>query len=395
VSDAKGLPVEWSEDENVAWKTKIHGKAWSSPVVLGKQVWLTTATEDGRKLYAICVDKASGKIVHDLKLFDVDKPQYAHPFNSYGSPTPVVEPGRVYVSFGAPGTACLDSETGRVVWERRDFVCNHYRGSGSSPLVVGDLLILNFDGSDFQYVVGLDKRTGKTVWKTDRSIDYQDLGPDGKPQREGDMRKAFSTPLLWETGGEGGKPVVVSLGSKAMYAYRPEDGKEAWRIEYRKAHSGSATPLIGERFMYYCTGLGSEELWAVRPGGKGVVTDTHVAWKLTQNVPGKPSPVLVGKRIYMTDDAGIMTCVSAEDGEELWGGRLGGNYSASPLYADGRVYFFNEDGLATVIDAGADELKVLAENELDDGFMASPAVADGALFLRTKTHLYRIEQKSR
>jgi outer membrane protein assembly factor BamB len=393
VSDATGLPLTWGEDENVTWKTKIHGKAWSSPVVLGKQIWLTTATEDGRKLFAVCVDKDTGKVIHDLKLFDVDKPQYAHPFNSYGSPTPVVEEGRVYVSFGSPGIACLDSGTGKVIWQRRDFVCNHYRGAGSSPLVWDDLLILNFDGSDYQYVVGLDKKTGQTRWKTDRSVDFQDLGPDGKPQREGDFRKAFSTPMLWEAGGGEGEPVVVSLGSKAMYAYQPADGKELWRLEHHGVHSGSATPMIGEKFMYYCTGLGSEELWAVKPGGRGVINDTHVAWTYTRNVPGKPSPVLVEGRIYMTDDAGIVSCVNAETGEEVWRGRLNGNYSASPIYADGRVYFFNEDGVTTVIEAGT-ALKVIAENELDDGFMASPAVVGHALFLRTKTHLYRVEQKN-
>jgi hypothetical protein len=150
ISDATGLPVEWAEDNNVAWKTAIKGKAWSSPVVLGKQIWLTSATEDARQLFAICVDKDSGKIVHNLKLFDVEKPQYIHPFNSAASPTPALEPGRVYVTFGAPGTACLDSETGKVIWERRDFVCNHYRGPGSSPLIYKDLLFLNFDGSDYQ-----------------------------------------------------------------------------------------------------------------------------------------------------------------------------------------------------------------------------------------------------
>jgi outer membrane protein assembly factor BamB len=391
-SDAKGLPVEWSEDENVTWKTKIHDKAWSSPVILGKQIWLTTATEDGRQLFAICVDKDSGKIVRDRKLFEVEKPQYAHPFNSYGSPTPALEPGRVYVSFGSPGIACLDSETGEVIWQRRDFVCNHYRGAGSSPLIYGELLILNFDGSDYQYVVGLDKKTGETKWRTDRSIDFQDLEANGKPQREGDMRKAFSTPMVWEKGGPDGQPVVVSLGSKAMYAYQPADGKEVWRIEHRQVHSGSVTPIVGDEFMYYCTGLGHEELWAVKPGGKGLINDTHIAWKFGRNASGRPSPVLVDGRIYMVDDGGIVSCVDAKTGTSLWSDRIEGNYSASPIYADGRIYFFNQDGMATVIEAGT-KFKVLAQNELDDGFMASPAVAGQALFLRTKTHLYRIEQK--
>jgi outer membrane protein assembly factor BamB len=394
ISDARGLPLEWAEDENVTWKTKIHGKAWSSPVILGKQIWMTTATEDGRQLFAVCLDKGTGKIIHDLKLFDVEKPQKGHEFNSYASPTPVVEPGRVYVTFGSPGTACLDSATGKIIWERRDFICNHYRNAGSSPLLYGDLFILPFDGSDYQYVVGLDKNTGETKWKTPRSIDFQDLDPSGKPNRDGDMRKAFSTPMLWEKGGPGGTPVVVSLGSKAMYAYRPNDGKEVFRIEHRQVHSGSVTPIIGDQFMYYCTGLGHEELWAVKPGGTGLLADTHIAWKFGRNASGRPSPLLVDGRIYMVDDGGIVSCVDAKTGAGVWSDRLDGNYSASPIYADGRIYFFNQDGVATVIEAGT-KFKVLGQNELDDGFMASPAVADNALFLRTKSHLYRIEQSKK
>lgn len=389
-SDAKGLPIKWSEDENVVWKTPIHGKAWSSPVILGKQIWMTSATEDGRQLFAICVDKESGKIVRDLKVFDVEKPQYVHPFNSAASPTPAIEPGRVYVTFGSAGTACLDSETGKVLWERRDFVCNHYRGPGSSPLLYKDLLILNFDGSDYQYVAAMDKNTGKTVWKTDRSIEFQDLEPSGKPQREGDMRKGFSTARISRLTG---KPELISLGSKCLYGYDPDTGKEIWRLEDRSSHSGSPTPVIGEKYIFACSGLGHEQLRAVKPGGTGVVNDSQVAWKVEKNVPGRPSPLLVNGRIYMHDDGGIVTCLDATSGSEIWRGRLKGNYSASPLYADGHIYFFNEDGVATVIEAGADTFKPVAENELDDGFMASAAVAEHALFLRTKSNLYRIETK--
>jgi hypothetical protein len=212
LSDAKGLPVTWSESRNVKWKTPIHGKAWSSPVILGDQVWVTTATEDGRELFAVCVDRESGKIVHDLKLFTVPAPQYADRFNSYGSPSPVIEPGRVYVTFGYAGTACLDTATGRVLWERRDIKVNHYRGPGSSPIVFRDLLIMHFDGSDAQFVIALDKQTGRTVWQTPRSVDFGDLLADGKPIREGDFRKAFSTPFVAELDG---RPALLSAASKA------------------------------------------------------------------------------------------------------------------------------------------------------------------------------------
>ena len=389
ITDAAGLPTAWGEKQNVVWKTPIHGKAWSSPVIMGNQVWMTTATEDGRALSAVCVDAMTGKIIHDLKLFEIPAPQYAHPFNSYGSPTPIMELGRVYVTFGSPGTACIDTTTGKKLWERRDFVCNHWRGAGSSPILYHDLLIMNFDGADFQFVVALNKNTGETVWKTDRSIDFKDLTPQGKPIADGDFRKAFSTPRIATFDGV---PVLISIGSKAGYGYDPDTGKELWRIENRESHSGSNTPLFDSNHMYLVSGVAKAELWAVRPGGSGIVNDTHVDWKIKKNIPGKPSMILADGLIYMTDDGGIVRCVEAKDGQEIWHGRLPGKYSASLLYvpADKHLYFFSEDGKATVLEAGR-EFKILGTNALDDGFMASPAVVGKALFLRTKTSLYRIE----
>lgn len=390
-SSAIGLPLTWSETENVKWKTPIPGKAWSSPVVFGQRIWLTTATEDGTELFALSLDRATGRILHHLKLFHVEKPQYADRFNSYGSPTPAIEAGRVYITFGSPGTACLDAETGRVLWERRDLPCNHWRGAGSSPTLWRDLLILHFDGADYQYVVALDKATGKTVWKTDRSVDFRDLNAEGKPTRDGDFRKAFSSPLVIE---HEGKPVLISTGSKATYAYDPATGKELWRVEENRHHSGTVRPVVGHGMVYTATGLARGELWAVKLGGSGVVTDSHVVWKVARNVPNRPSPLLVGDLLFMIDqDGGVASCLDARTGEVLWRERLPGtgNHSSSPVHADGRIYFFNENGDGTVI-AASREFKVLAENKLETGCMASPAVAGQALFLRTKTHLYRIEK---
>ena len=386
-STATGLPLTWSDTEHVRWKTALHGRAWSSPVVLGNQVWVTTATEDGKQLFAIAVDQATGKVVHDLKLFDVATPQYAHPFNTYASPTPVIEPGRVYVTFGAPGTAAVDTATGKVLWERRDLECNHYRGAGSSPIIFGNLLILHYDGSDLQYVVALDKRTGKTVWKTERSIDFKDLGPDGKPQAEGDMRKAFATPQIIMVDGA---PLVISMGAKATYAYDPLTGKERWRVEERTNHSASTRPVFGFGLVFLPTGFPKGELLAVRPDGRGDITATHVAWRLSRGVPNKPSVLLVGDLLFMTTDAGVASAVEAKTGDVVWTGRIGGTHSASPVAADGRVYFFSEDGKTIVVEAGR-TFKVLAENHLGDGFMASPAIAGKAFILRSRTHLYRIE----
>jgi len=229
------------------------------------------------------------------------------------------------------------------------------------------------------------------VWKVDRSVDFQDLDPKtGKPQADGDWRKAFSTPRVAQFAD--GPPILVSLGSKALYAYEPETGKELWRVECRESHSGSATPVIGKDLVYFNTGHGRPELWAVKPGGSGVVTDSHVAWKVKRNVPTRASVLLHDDLLYLVDDGGIATCLEGASGKEVWRKRIGGNYSASPLYADGRVYFFSEEGKTTAVAPGR-EAKVLGESQLDAGFMASPAVADDAFFLRTKTHLYRVEGK--
>jgi outer membrane protein assembly factor BamB len=387
VSTTANPPVSWGEDKNVRWKTPVHGRAWSSPVVLEGRVWVTTATPDGRQLSALAVDVETGKILHDLKLFDVPDPQYAHPFNSYASPTPVIEPGRVYITFGSPGTAALDTRTGKVLWQRRDLECNHFRGAGSSPIIFDNLLIMHFDGSDRQYLVGLDKASGKTVWKTDRSIDFQDLGPDGKPQADGDFRKAFSTPHIVT---HGGAPLLISIGSKATYGYDPRTGKELWRLEERSSHSGSTRPVPGHGLIFYPTGFPTGQLLAIRLA-ETRDAPPEVVWKITRGVPSKPSVLLVGDLIFMVNDTGITSCVEAKTGTSVWTSRIAGTFSASPISAAGRIYFFNEDGKAAVIEAGR-SFKVLSENLLDDGFMASPAVVGNALILRTRTHLYRIEE---
>ena len=397
-STSTGLPLHWSEQQNVKWKTAIHGRAWSSPVIWGNQVWLTTATEDGRELFAICVDHDTGKIVRDQKLFEIEKPQFAHKFNTYASPTPVIEEGRVYVTFGCPGTACLDTQTGKVLWERRDFVCNHYRGAGSSPILHEDLLIVNFDGSDHQFIVALDKKTGRTVWEKQRSIDHKDLGPDGKPQSEGDYRKAFAT---CQVATLDGVPTLLSQGSRALYGCDPLTGDEFWRVEERQNYSAGDRPIVGLGLVFCTSGWSSGQVLAVRPGKKGEVIDANAAtppttqlqlvWKSKRNVPKKPSLTLVGDLLYGLDDNGVATCWEAKTGTVVWSERIGGNSSASPLAADGRLYFFNEEGKATVVAAGR-EFKKLADNQLGDGFMASPAVSGRALYLRSRTNLYRIEE---
>jgi outer membrane protein assembly factor BamB len=400
ISTSTGLPLHWGEEGGsgaIKWHTPIHGRAWSSPVIWDEQIWMTTATEDGRELWVVCVDRDSGKILHDTKLFDVANPQFAHKFNTYASPTPAIEAGRVYVSFGSPGLACLDSKTGKPVWTRRDFECNHYRGAGSSPILYKDLFILNFDGSDRQYIVALDKKTGKTVWQKNRSVDYKDLDPDGRVQSEGDFRKAFATCRVVDLDGQ---EILLSQGAKAFYAYEPLTGEEIWRVEERTSHSGATRPVVGHGLIFVPTGFSIGQLLAIRPGKKGESLDVNaaepaktqlqVAWKAKKNVPKKPSLLLLGDLLFGIDDNGVATCWDAKTGNVHWNERIGGNYSAALLAAEGHIYFFSEEGKTTIISAGP-EFKKLAENQLGDGFMASPAVSGKALFLRSRTELYRIE----
>ena len=388
-SDARDLPTTWSEQQNVVWKTAIHDRGWSSPVIYGKQIWLTSATPDGRQLYALCLDRDTGRVIRDIKLFDVAQPQYAHPFNTFASPTPVIENGRVYITFGSPGTACIDTKSFKVLWERRDFECNHFRGAGSSPVIFQNLLLMHFDGSDHQFAVALDKRTGKTVWQTKRSIDFQDILPNGKIAADGDMRKAFATPQVANLNG---RWEMISLGAKAAYAYDPFTGKELWRVEERGQHSASTRPVLGHGMIFFPTGFSTGQLFAVRTGGNGLITDTHVAWKVKRGVSNKPSILLIDDLIFMIGDTGIASCIEAKTGAQVWQQRIGGEYSASPVYADGKIYLFSEDGTTTVLKPGR-TFEKLAANKLDEGFLASPAIVGKALFLRTRTHLYRIEKK--
>jgi outer membrane protein assembly factor BamB len=385
--EAGALPLSWDETKNVTWKTSIPYKGWSTPAILDGKIWLTTASEDGHDFFAICVDAQTGEVLLNERMFNWENPEpLGNHLNSYASPSPVVEPGRVYLSFGSYGTACLNTNTYEVLWKRADLPCRHYRGPGSSPVLFGDYLILTMDGVDVQYLVALDKNTGKPVWKTDRTVEWNDLGEDGKPYSEGDLRKAFSTPLIIQ---HNGKTQLISLGSRAVYSYDPTTGKELWKVRH-EAFSGAARPVFGEGLAIFSTGHGKSEIIAVRVDGQGDVTDTHVAWRTNRGAPNMPSPVVVDDLLFMLNDNGILTCLETKTGSEVWKQRLGGDYASSPLYANGRLYCFSQDGTSTVV-AASRKSEELAINKLDSGFMASPAVAGQSFFLRTKTHLYKID----
>lgn len=383
------LPLQWSETNNVSWKTAIPHKGWSTPVNHGKQLWLTTATEDGRDYFALCVDADSGKIFFNERLFHTDTPEpLGNKLNSYASPSPVIEAGRVYVHFGSYGTACLDADSFKLIWKRDDLPCKHFRGPGSSPVLFNDLLILTMDGIDLQYLVALDKKTGKTVWKTDRTANWNDTEADGQPRGGGDFRKAYSTPLIVDF--KGAKQ-MITVGSKAAYAYDPQTGRELWKLDH-VGFSPAARPVTDGTNVFLSTGNGKAEMIAVRLGGKGALTEADILWRNSRGTPRMPSPVLVGELLFLLSDGGIATCLEAATGKELWQERLGGEYAASMFSVGDRIYCFSQDGKATVLKA-ARTFEIAAVSRLDGGFMASPAVLGNALILRTKTHLYRIEGK--
>lgn len=376
------LPTSWSEQRNVAWKTAIPHRGWSSPVIYGDQIWMTTATEDGHELFAVCVDLETGEIVHNFKVFDQPEPQTINPLNSHASPSPVIEEGRVYVHFGSYGTAAIDTDSAEVIWERRDLTLDHSEGPGSSPILFEDLLIFHCDGVDVQYVIALDKATGETAWKTSRSRDFSQI-----PQHR---HKAYATPVIVEVEGE---LHLISQGAEAIYGYDPRTGEEFWRVEL-SGYSNVPRPVVGDGMLYVSTGYDVADLVAIRlDGSRGDLTDTHVVWRLErQQAPRRPSFILVDGLLYTVSDGGIAQAVDAATGESVWRERFGGDYSSSQLYDGEHLYFFNQQGHGIVFRPGA-EFEQVARNELDDGLMASPAVAGDALILRTRTHLYRIEER--
>lgn len=380
-SDAVSLPLMWSETENVKWKTIIHDKGWSTPVIWGDQIWLTTAKEDGHAFYALAVDFNSGKVIRDIKVFSCADPQSINSLNSYATPSPVIEEGRVYVHYGTFGTACIDTRTGKVLWRWDEAHCDHVQGPAASPFLFEHLLILHLEGSDVQLIIALDKATGKMVWKAERPKEHY----TDKPL----YYKAYITPIIIRVNG---KPQLISNGSKVCQAFDPYTGKEIWRVVYG-GDSTISRPIAGDGMVYINTGWEEEsaELWAVKPDGIGDVTATHVAWKVVEHIPIESSPLFVNHMIFTVDDRGTASCLNAKNGQVLWQQKLNGMFGASPLYAQGRIYFCDKKGKTTVV-AAEKAYQSLAVNVLGDGFMASPAVKANSLILRSRTHLYRIEE---
>jgi outer membrane protein assembly factor BamB len=377
------LPTEWGPTRNVAWKQAIPGAGWSSPVVSEGRIYLTTAVPpDGgsskdQSLQALCLDAATGKLLWQKEVFHQDgaKAPPIHGKNSHASSTPLISGGQLFVHFGHQGTACLDAATGNVLWQNTSLRYQPVHGNGGSPVLANGALVFSVDGADQRFVVALDRGTGKVLWKTDRDT------PAHKSF-------SFGTPLAIEVNG---REQLISPGSDVVAAYDPATGKEIWHVHYN-GYSVIPRPVYGHGLVFLSTGFDSPVLLAIRPDGKGDVTDTHVAWKMRKNAPLTPSPLLVGDELYTLSDGGVLSCLDAATGRAHYQQRLGGTYSASPLFADGKIYVQSEDGTGTVVKAGR-QFEELARNALDERSLASYAAADGALFVRTAKHLYRIESR--
>jgi outer membrane protein assembly factor BamB len=380
-ADAKGLPLTWSEKENVRWKTPLPGEGWSSPVVGDGRVWLTASLNDGHSLRAVCVDSQSGKLRHDVEVFQIAAPESINVHvNTHASPTPALAGGRLYVSYGTHGSACLDAATGQVLWRNSQLRLFHdNNGAGSSPIVFSNLFIVHCDGVDVRYIAALKTASGELAWATRRS----NVIPGG-----GGANKAFCTPLMVELSG---KPSVLSVAAHRVSTYEPATGRELWAVDL-PGNVIVPRPVVRDGVAFVCTGFPKPELWAIKLAGQGVVDETTaVVWKYKKQVPQVPSPALVDDRLYTVSDNGILTCLDANTGKEIFSERLEGTFFASPLVAEGRLYLSNKEGKTFVV-AGKGKFEVLATNSLADGCHASLAVAGKSIYLRSSGHLYRIEK---
>jgi outer membrane protein assembly factor BamB len=375
-----GLPVSLDPAHDFTWRQSIPGKGWSSPIVCGDWVFLTTAVaseNDGtgeQSLRALCLSAATGAALWDVEVFARQGGAGIHMKNSFASPTPITDGQRLYVHFGPDGTAALDLD-GHLIWANREIRYDPRHGAGGSPIFAGPLLVFNCDGADDPQVVALRRDTGEVQWRAPR------------PATES-QRFSFATPLEIEVGGH---KQVVSPASHVVCGYDPETGSEIWRVWYPNKWSIIPRPVYAHGLVFVCTGYeGPAELLAIRPDGQGDVTETHVTWRTDENVSHSPSPLVVGDELFMISDNGIASCRDARTGRLHWRQRLGGNHSVSPLCADGKIYFASEQGQCTVIEASR-VYRELARCDFGEPTLASFAVADGALFVRTESQLYRFD----
>lgn len=400
IATATQIPTQWSDTTNIRWKVKTIGRGYSSPVITGNQIWLTTAIEtaasaeaaalrlksntgdqpltllDQAELKALCYERESGKLLHEVSLLTVKDPQWVHKLNSYASPSPFLEGSKLYCHFGSYGTICLDIGTQKIDWVNTELSVMHENGPGGSPVVIENCVVFHMDGSDKQFIVALDKTTGKVAWKTDRS---------GEMHANPQLKKSYGTPVIVTING---KEQIVSAASNWLYSYNPSNGSELWKVPYGQlGFSLTPRPVVGNGHIYCVTGFGKGQILAIKYAD---VPSPEVSWRFARGTPTMPSPLLVDQHLYFISDNGVFTCLDAMTGEEKYRERLSGNFSSSLWYAAGKLFISNREGITYVLQPG-DTFSLLAKNELPDAIFATPAAVGKSIYLRTEDHLYCIE----
>jgi len=378
VSSAKDVPVKWGLQDGVAWKKKLPGKGWSSPVIGEEKILMTFSREEGEQvtLGVIALDVGSGEVVWNKDLFTPasDEVRKRHSKNGLASATPYLERGVVYAHFGHMGTAALKLSDGDIIWKKR-FQYKPVHGTGSSPVVVEGMMVFNADGASEPVIAALDCKNGEVAWKT---------------PREQEVRKTFSfgTPLVLRIDG---RTQVISQASGKVAAYDPRDGSEIWKVRYGEGYSVVPRPVFANGMLYVATGFDRASLLAIRPqAAKGDVTDTHVVFKESRYIPKTPSFVESGGFLYLVDDTGSLTCRDARSGEMKWREKIPGNFSSSPILIGNKLYLATEDGVVYVAEVSPQGSKIVFELEMEERIFASPAAVDNALFIRSEEHLWKI-----
>jgi outer membrane protein assembly factor BamB len=382
ISSETGLPTQWSAEENIAWKTPIPGEGWSSPVVFDDRVFVTSATDDGKSCHVICVDRRTGEIAWNTKVFE-QVPKHKREDNSYATPTPVTDGEHVYAVFSSGGIAALNM-AGKVVWTNEDIEFFSQHGLGASPILHENLLIMPFDGSspgedslvgfkkawDGAVLLAVDKNTGKEVWRGSRGL----------------SRLAHVTPNLLK---QDGMEQLVSAAGDVIQGHDPTTGKLIWTV-HSQGEGVTPSIVLANGLIYSCSGFEAPTIRVVRSGGEGDITTTHIAWERKEGVPSLSSLLYVEPYIYSVTDSGIVSCLDAKTGEEVWQKRIGGKHAASPIYSEGKIYFLADlDGETVIIKAG-DKYEEIARNTVGEACKASIAASQGNLFIRSDKHLFCI-----
>lgn len=376
ISTATNVPIHWGASTNILWQTETPA-GWSSPVVSGGRIYLTGAKilDDAGdvSLHALCIDPENGKILWHVEVFRASAAaaKKIHSKNSLASPTPIVRAGKLYVHFGHMGTAALDL-SGKVLW-RQTIEYSPVHGNGGSPALIGDNLIFGCDGASDPFLVALDTKTGAIRWKTPRNTAAR-------------SKFSFCTPLPIEVDG---RSELISPASGFVGAYEPQTGSEIWRVGYGEGYSVVPRPVYAHGLIYVSSGFDRPIIYAINPAGALKNADKNVAWTYAKSAPTTPSLLVGGNELYFVSDGGIATCLDARTGEMHWTERLGGGFSASPVFAENRIYMQNESGTGFVIKASK-SYELLAKNELGERSLASPAILDNSILVRTESHLWRI-----